>query len=65
MNHRAADTMELLLLNQQALRAGIEELTLWVRQRGSADTADNVLAALQALDTNADAITQGIESLRA
>lgn len=59
-----ADTLELLLMNQQALRAGIEELTLWIRQRGSEPTADNVMIAMQALDTHAEAIAAGIEALR-
>ncbi|MNJ21176.1 hypothetical protein D3C77_155220 [compost metagenome] len=59
-----ADTLELLLLNQQALRAGIEELSLWIKQRGSTNVHDNVLAILHTLDTNADGIASGIESLR-
>jgi hypothetical protein len=59
-----ADTLELLLMNQQALRAGIEELTLWIRQRGSEPTADNVMIAMQALDTHAEALAAGIEALR-
>ncbi|WPK03041.1 hypothetical protein R6U79_12585 [Pseudomonas putida] len=59
-----ADTLELILLNQQALRAAIEELLVWVRQRGSVPAADNVLAALQTLDLNAEGIEQGIRVLR-
>lgn len=59
-----ADTLELLLLNQQALRAGLEELSLWISQRGSTTVHDNVLATLRTLDTNAEAISSGIESLR-
>ncbi|WP_137138043.1 hypothetical protein [Pseudomonas asiatica] len=59
-----ADTLELLLLNQQALRAGLEELSLWISQRGSTNVHDNMLSILQTLDTNAEAITSGIESLR-
>lgn len=31
----AADTLELLLMNQTALRAALEEISLWVSQRGS------------------------------
>lgn len=30
-----ADTMELLLLNQTAIRGALEELSLWVSHRGS------------------------------
>jgi hypothetical protein len=59
-----ADTLELILLNQQALRAGIEELALWVRQRGSTPAADSVMGALQTLDANAEGIEQGIRALR-
>lgn len=59
-----ADTLELLLLNQTALRAGLEELSLWIAQRGSTTVHDNMLSILHTLDTNAEAITSGIESLR-
>lgn len=59
-----ADMLELLLLNQHALRAGLEELSLWIKQRGSSNVHDNVLGALTTLDTNAQAIAAGIESLR-
>lgn len=59
-----ADTLELLALNQQALRAGLEELSLWISQRGSTNVHDNMLSILRTLDTNAEAITLGIESLR-
>lgn len=59
-----ADTLELLALNQQALRAGLEELSLWISQRGSTNVHDNMLSILRTLDTNAEAIALGIESLR-
>lgn len=59
-----ADTLELLHLNQTALRAGLEELSLWIKQRGSTNVHDNVLVILQTLDTNAQAIASGIDSLR-
>ncbi|MBN6792660.1 hypothetical protein JRG49_21420 [Pseudomonas fulva] len=59
-----ADTLELLHLNQQALRAGLEELSLWIAQRGSTTVHDNMLSILHTLDTNAEAIASGIESLR-
>jgi len=59
-----ADTLELLALNQQALRAGLEELSLWIKQRGSTNVHDNVLTILYTLDTNAEAIASGIEFLR-
>ncbi|WP_225935804.1 hypothetical protein [Pseudomonas fakonensis] len=60
----AADTLELLMMNQTAIRAALEELSLWVSQRGSTHIHDNVLGALQTLDTNAQSIGQGIALLR-
>ncbi|WP_338725029.1 hypothetical protein [Pseudomonas juntendi] len=59
-----ADALELLLMNQIALRAAIEEVSTWIRQRGSVNIHDNAMVALQALDTNADAINLAIENLR-
>ena len=59
-----ADTLELLLMNQIALRAAIEEVSTWIRQRGSINIHDNAMIALQALDTNAGAIASAIELLR-
>lgn len=59
-----ADTLELLLMNQIALRAALEELSLWVSQRGSMNIHDNVMMAVTTLDTNEKAITTGIERLR-
>lgn len=60
----SADALELLIMNQTALRAAIEEVSTWIRQRGSVNTHDNVMIALQALDTNADAIATALERLR-
>ena len=60
----AADAIELILLNQHAIRAAIEELSLWVSQRGSTTTHDNVLTALQTLDMNTESINVIITSLR-
>lgn len=60
----AADAIELILLNQHAIRAAIEELSLWVSQRGSTTTHDNVLTALKAIDINADGVNQLITYLR-
>lgn len=59
-----ADALELLLMNQTALRSAIEEVSTWIRQRGSVNTHNNAMVALQALDTNADAIASAIEHLR-
>ncbi|WP_350298125.1 hypothetical protein [Pseudomonas putida] len=60
----AADAIELILVNQHAIRAAIEELSLWVSQRGSTTTHDNVLTILQTLDVNTENITTIITSLR-
>lgn len=59
-----ADALELLMMNQTARRAAIEERSTWIRQRGSVNVHDNAMVALQALDTNADAIASVIERLR-
>jgi hypothetical protein len=42
--------------NQLALEAAIMELSNWVEQRGAADVADNVRAALEAIDKNEEFI---------
>lgn len=60
-----ADTLELLLLNQIAIRAALEELSLWISQRGSVHIHHNVMTALMTLDTHAEAVSIGIEHLRA
>ncbi|MEN4828476.1 hypothetical protein ABEH27_18390 [Pseudomonas sp. P39-UII1] len=59
-----ADALELLLMNQTALRAAIEEVSTWIRQRGSVNAHENTMTCLQALDTNANAIASAIERLR-
>jgi len=59
-----ADALELLLLNQHAIAAGLDEVALWIEARGSVDTHDNITTALGTLDLNADAITTAIEKLR-
>jgi hypothetical protein len=55
-----ADLLPSLLLkineNQLALEAAILELTNWVEQRGSAEVADNVRGALEAIDKNEEFI---------
>lgn len=63
-NETVADVLELLLLNQQAIVAGLEEVALWIEARGSLETHDNIVTALATLDTNAGGITAAIEKLR-
>jgi hypothetical protein len=59
-----ADALELLHLNQIALRSSVEEVSTWIRQRGSVNVHENAMVTLQALDTNAEAIASAIELLR-
>ena len=59
-----ADALEALQMNQTALRAAVEEVSTWVRQRGSVKTHDNVMSALQTLDLNAHVVNLAIERLR-
>lgn len=66
-NHAAiatADVLTLLLHNQHALAAAIEEVSLWVKSTGSPDAHKNVIAALETIDKNASAITAGILQIR-
>lgn len=59
-----ADALEMLHLNQIALRAAVEEVSTWIRQRGSLSVHSNVMTTLEALDVNADCIASAIERLR-
>ncbi len=59
-----ADALEALQMNQTALRAAVEEVSTWIRQRGSVSIHDNVMATLEALDLQASSIASAIESLR-
>lgn len=60
----AADALTLLLHNQHALGAAIEEITHWISGAGADTVANNAVAALETLDTNAKAITDAIMRLR-
>ncbi len=49
MNEKAAavaDALELLHLNQIALRASVEEVSTWIRQRGSVNVHENAMVTL-------------------
>jgi hypothetical protein len=63
-NIATADALTLLLHNQHALGAAIEEITHWIAGDGADIVADNAVAALGALDANAKAITDAIMRLR-
>jgi hypothetical protein len=59
----AAEVLERLSHNQDALRAAVEELAKWVGDRGTATVVDNVNGALATLDDNIDTVRQGIAEL--
>ncbi|MFJ2684273.1 hypothetical protein ACIOYV_11080 [Pseudomonas sp. NPDC087342] len=59
-----ADALTLLLHNQHALGAAIEEITKWLLENSVESVAINAVAAMETLDTNAKAITDAIMRLR-
>lgn len=63
-NIATADALTLLLHNQHALAAAIEEVTVWLSENGVGTVADNAVGAMETLDTNAKAITDAITRLR-
>jgi len=63
-NIATADALTLLLHNQHALGAAIEEITHWLSGDGADNVANNAVAALETLDTNAEALTDAIMRLR-
>lgn len=63
-NVATADALTLLLHNQHALCAAIEEITHWISGAGADNVADNAVVALETLDRNAQAITDVIMRLR-
>ena len=63
-NILTADALTLVLHNQHALGAAVEEITHWISGAGADDVADNAVEALETLDTNAKAITDAIMRLR-
>jgi hypothetical protein len=63
-NIATADALTLLLHNQHALAAAIEEVAVWLAASGAAVVADNTVMAMETLDTNAKAITDAIMRIR-
>jgi len=63
-NIATADALTLLLHNQHALCAAIEEVTKWLSENGVGSVAANAMGAMETLDTNARAITDAIMRLR-
>ena len=63
-NITTADVLTLLLHNQYALAAAIEEVAVCVRSGGGTEAHINTITALETLDANAAAISDGIFKLR-
>jgi hypothetical protein len=63
-NISTADALTLLLHNQHALAAAIEEVTNWLSENGVGIVAANAMGAMETLDTNGRAITDVIMRLR-
>ncbi|WP_432755743.1 hypothetical protein [Pseudomonas sp. WMBT8] len=63
-NIATADALTLLLHNQHALAAAIEEVTKWLSENGVESAAYNAAGAMEALDTNAKEIANAIMRLR-
>ncbi|MDI3356386.1 hypothetical protein MO767_18845 [Pseudomonas sp. UYIF39] len=59
-----ADALTLLLHNQHALAASMEEVIKWFSENGVGIVADNAMTAMETLDVNARAITDAITRLR-
>ncbi|TMU69524.1 hypothetical protein FGA82_29825 [Pseudomonas fluorescens] len=59
-----ADALTLLLHNQHALGAAIEEVILWLSESGAGIVSENAVAAMETLETNAQALTDAITRLR-
>jgi hypothetical protein len=59
-----ADALTLLLHNQHALGAAIEEITKWLSENGVGSVAANAISTMETLDTNAQAITDAVMKLR-
>lgn len=63
-NINTADALTLILHNQHALAAAIEEVVKWLSENGVGSVAANAIAAMNTLDTNAQGITDAIMRLR-
>jgi len=63
-NIATADALTLLLHNQHALGAAIEEVTKWLSENGVETVAENAIVAMETLDMNAKAIADAITRLR-
>lgn len=63
-NIATADALTLLLHNQHAIGAAIDEFAKWFSENGVETVGENVVMAMKTLDTNAKALTDAIMRLR-
>jgi hypothetical protein len=63
-NIATADALTLLLHNQHAICAAIEEVTKWLSENGVECVATNAIAAMETMDRNAQDISDAIMRLR-
>ncbi|MGY2257810.1 hypothetical protein [Pseudomonas sp. SDO55104_S430] len=63
-NITTADALTLLLHNQHALAAAIEEVTRWLSENGVRSVSANAVAAMDTLDKNSKCLTDAIMQLR-
>lgn len=63
-NIATADALTLLLHNQHALGAALDEITKWLSENGAGSVGANALSAMETLDTDAKALTDAINQLR-
>jgi hypothetical protein len=63
-NIATADALTLLLHNQYALGAALEEVTKWISEIGVENVAANAMGAMETLDKNGRTITDAIMRLR-
>ncbi|NWL23831.1 hypothetical protein [Pseudomonas umsongensis] len=63
-NIATADALTLILHNQHAICAAIDEVTKWLSENGVGSVAANAIAAMETLDKNAQGITDVIMRLR-
>lgn len=59
-----ADALTLILHNQHALAAAIEEITMWLSANGADSVATNATVAMGTLDINSQALTDAIMRIR-
>lgn len=64
LNIATADALTLLLHNQHAIGAAIDEVANWLSENGAESVALNASMAMETLDTNERALSDAIMRLR-